>query len=33
MYAHIYVSNYNLFSLCNVTCVYVFRPDHLILDN
>lgn len=35
--AHIYVNicipKYNLFSLYNDTCIYVFRASHLILDN
>lgn len=26
---HIYISKYDLLSLCHVTCMYVFRADHL----
>lgn len=28
----IYIPKYNLFSLHNVACMYVFRPDHLAMD-
>lgn len=28
-----YVPKHNLFSLCNVTCMYAFRTDQLALDN
>lgn len=27
------INEHNLFSLCNVTCMYVFRTDQLALDN
>lgn len=32
MYIYVYISKYSLLSLYNVTCIYVFRTDHLALD-
>lgn len=29
----VYILKYNLLSLYNVTCVHVFRADHLVLVN
>lgn len=32
VYAHVFLSNkYNLLSLCSVSCMYAFSPDHLVL--
>lgn len=28
-----YIPKYNLLNLCHATCMYVFRDDHLALDN
>jgi hypothetical protein len=30
MYTHIYIHKYNLLSLPNATCIYVYRADHWI---
>lgn len=30
---HIYIDKYNQLSLYNVTSMYVFRTDYLVLDN
>lgn len=33
MCTYIHIPNYNLLSLYSLTCLYVLRADHLVLDN
>lgn len=31
-YMYVYIPKYNMLSLYNIACLYVFRADHLVMD-